>query len=70
MYAYAYFLIAWGVITGTGLGGLVGGLLYDVVGGKKTFLIVGAVMGGYATVFLGVYAFLTRCGHSGTQGGE
>ncbi|KAK3856762.1 hypothetical protein Pcinc_036928 [Petrolisthes cinctipes] len=55
----------------TGLGGLVGGLLYDVVGSKNTFLIIGAVLGVYAVVFLGTHALFTCCGcHKTSEGGK
>ncbi|KAK4326166.1 hypothetical protein Pmani_003290 [Petrolisthes manimaculis] len=55
----------------TGVGGLVGGQLYDVVGSKNTFLIIGAVVGVYAIVFLGTHALLTCCGcHKTPEGGK
>ncbi|XP_069959659.1 major facilitator superfamily domain-containing protein 6-A-like isoform X2 [Cherax quadricarinatus] len=45
---------------GTGLGGLVGGRLFQELGGRKAFLTVGVFSGVYALVFIATHILLKR----------
>lgn len=55
----------------TGVGGLVGGRLFESVGGKKTFLYIGAATGVYSLLFIVMQCVLAQLKSSGeTDGGQ